>query len=181
MGLGFVEMVGAGAMLNADGLLPPGRIRVTVDQVKVMFVDAFPDSATRPTLYQAWVRHRQAVEAVVPIVAQWVNGSYVTSKVDPGDVDVVTLIDQDLADALDPGSIAILGSLMDGSNTRNVWGVDSYVIPVVEDGHPMSYRLSAAAGILGPPVESRTRAAGPKRSVSPSASRWTTASRPWWI
>lgn len=70
VGLGFVEMVGAGAMLNADGLLPPGRIRVTVDQVKVMFVDAFPDSATRPALYQAWVRHRQAVEAVVPIVAQ---------------------------------------------------------------------------------------------------------------
>lgn len=125
-------------MLNADGLLPPGRIRVTVDQVKVMFVDAFPDSATRPALYQAWVRHRQAVEAVVPIVAQWVNGSYVTSKVDPADVDVVTLINPDLADALDPGSIAILGSLTDGPNTRNTWGVDSYVIPVVGDGHPMA-------------------------------------------
>lgn len=53
-------------------------------------------------------------------------------------MDVVTLIDPDLADALDPGSIAILGSLMDGSNTRNVWGVDSYVIPVVGDGHPMA-------------------------------------------
>lgn len=124
-------------MLGSNGLLVPGRHQVTLEQMRTHFVDAFPTSKTRAPLFLRWLQHRQALGAVLPILSQWVDGSYVTDKPDPADVDVVTLLDGPTLDGLDSGQRALLLPLTDGAVTRTIWGVDSYILPVYPDGHPL--------------------------------------------
>ena len=124
-------------MLGQDGLLPAGRHQVTTDVFRQQFVDAFGGSSTRARLFTRWQRHREALSSVVPIQAQWIDGSYVTDRLDPGDVDVVSLIDGPTFDALAPALQLMVSQLVSGSGTRAVWGIDSYLLPVYPGGHPL--------------------------------------------
>lgn len=125
-------------MLDAFGLLPPGRHRVTVDQFQQHFVDAFPQSVTRKRLFLRWSRHRQALSSVLTIQSQWINGSYVTNKSDPEDVDVVTLFDAEEFENLAPGLQAMAEGMLAGKQTKAVWGIDCYALPVFPDGHTLA-------------------------------------------
>jgi hypothetical protein len=60
---------------------------------KAEFVDAFPQSSTRQVIFQNFSEY---VEKLVSIIGtgfhQWVDGSFVTRKLNPGDIDFVTFI-----------------------------------------------------------------------------------------
>jgi hypothetical protein len=122
-------------VLGPDGLLPPGRHKWSVDKVREVLVDPFPDSPTRADIYQRWLDHRLAIETVVPIVRQLVDGSFVTNKPDPGDIDVVTVLDGEALDNLTTGEQLILAPLFQGHATRDVWSVDSFLVPEWPEGH----------------------------------------------
>lgn len=124
-------------MLGQDGLLPAGRHVVTADEFKAYFVDAFTASTVRARQYTRWLRHREALSSVIPIQTQWIDGSYVTSKIDPGDIDVVTMIDALAFDALAPALQTMVGSLLGGKNTQAIWGIDSYPILAYPGGHAL--------------------------------------------
>jgi hypothetical protein len=61
--------------------------------VKVTFVDGYPWSTTRAPIYNGWIDQREAISELVAIRRQWLNGSFTTSKMDPGDADTVTFLD----------------------------------------------------------------------------------------
>jgi hypothetical protein len=123
-------------MLGANGLLPTGLVSASAAQVHQHFVAPFTSSTTRQKLYDQWLLHRQAIETIIPIERQWLNGSYVTSKVDPGDIDVVTFIDGDALNSLASPQQALLQDLIAGPSTRDRWGIDSYFVPTYAEGHP---------------------------------------------
>jgi hypothetical protein len=58
------------------------------------FVDAFPQSSTRQVIFRNFSEY---IEKLVPIIGtgfhQWINGSFVTRKLNPRDIDFVTFID----------------------------------------------------------------------------------------
>jgi hypothetical protein len=124
-------------MLGPDGFLRPGRHLVTIEEFKQHFVESFDGSTARGRLFTRWVRHREALISVIPIMSQWVNGSYVTSKIDPGDIDVVSLIDGPTYDGLAPGLQSMAGALLAGRGTQAHWGIDSYAVPVYPEGHSL--------------------------------------------
>jgi len=78
--------------LNADGLLPKGIHSCTFDIVFDSFVLSFPSSQTRHALFQEWKAYNQRLKQFIPKVelVQWINGRYVTNKVNPNDIDFVT-------------------------------------------------------------------------------------------
>jgi len=123
-------------MLGADGFLPGGRHQVTDDEFRHHFVDAFAGSRNRRRLFLRWQQHRKALLGLVPIEAQWLNGSYVTAKPEPGDIDVVSLIDGPTFEALPEGERLLVNSLLAGKQTKAVWSMDSYGVLLYPDGHP---------------------------------------------
>jgi hypothetical protein len=123
-------------MLNADGLLPAGRVRVTVEEFHGAFVEPFPESKTRERLFDRWQDHRAALASMLPLTAQWIDGSFVTAKVDPGDIDLVNVLDGVQLDAVPENRRAIARMMLSGQSTRNLWGIDSYPLPEYPDGHP---------------------------------------------
>ncbi|MEV1295757.1 hypothetical protein [Pseudonocardia sp. NPDC049635] len=124
-------------MLGNDGLLPPGRHQVTAEDVKRHFVDGFPEASPRRRLYARWLRHREALVSVIRVHSQWIDGSYVTSKVEPGDIDVVSLLDAPEFEALAPGLQHMVASLVGGKKTREHWMLDSYAVLIYPDGHAL--------------------------------------------
>lgn len=80
---------------NSYGLLTPAEaIPADMEVLKRHFVDAFPKSKTRGKLYGNLIQFNETLQKeVFPWYEMWVDGSFVTKKHNPGDVDVVIFLD----------------------------------------------------------------------------------------
>jgi hypothetical protein len=80
----------------ATGCLPaePQFHDATVDEVRAALVESFPGSVRRPRIMQAYVTHCGEWCSLVGREPreQWMDGSFATTKAEPGDVDLVTFI-----------------------------------------------------------------------------------------
>jgi hypothetical protein len=81
-------------------VLPDGVYVADEPAVQDRFVARFPASATRLVVCGGLFRLRGDAVAHGICATQWVDGSFVESKVDPADVDVVSFIDYDAFNAL---------------------------------------------------------------------------------
>ena len=75
-------------------LKPYGKIDFTFEELKQHFIDDFPESTSRTLIfndYQSFIEAFQ--QEVTADFIQWIDGSFVTKKLNPKDVDIVTLID----------------------------------------------------------------------------------------
>lgn len=82
--------------LTDAGLLPVGRFQCTMDEVERRFVwdAAFQTSTTRAdiwTKFQVLVARAKNEKAKIP--SAFVSGTFVTSKIDPSDIDASLLVD----------------------------------------------------------------------------------------
>jgi hypothetical protein len=68
-------------------------IHPTLAEVKERFVAQVTGSLTRAKIWEGWMRHRSEIEKIGLSYATLVDGSFITDKVDPGDVDVCVLVD----------------------------------------------------------------------------------------
>ena len=75
---------------------------------------------------------------------QWIDGSYVTNKIDPGDIDLVSIIDKDRIDHLDPNKQMQLGRLLSGPETKKTHHCDSYFVFKVSDNDPYKEEMDKA-------------------------------------
>jgi hypothetical protein len=80
---------------DENGHLFPYEVHtVTIEEMREIFVDAFPESESRKRLfdnYLNWIFDFQ--RDVFPYFTQWVDGSFVTQKLNPKDIDFVTFLD----------------------------------------------------------------------------------------
>jgi hypothetical protein len=117
--------------------LPPGLHRATVDEVGATLVDGFPSSTTRREIFDGWTDLRATMSTVVSLREQWLDGSYVTTKEDPGDADLVVHLNGDEIEALDSIAEATLKGLVAGAGSRAAWRCDSYPLVEYPSGHPL--------------------------------------------
>lgn len=80
------------------GYLKPHQIiRCDLESVKEYFVTAFPVSKTRHQLWESYLQYVQDLQnKVTPHFIQWLDGSFLTKKHDPKDIDIVTFIDSEV-------------------------------------------------------------------------------------
>ena len=76
------------------GLLTPAEgIPVTIDDLYDSFVSPFPNSTTRSRLFHDWTKYNKLLRQKIGVdFIQWVNGSFVTMKPNPRDIDLVSFI-----------------------------------------------------------------------------------------
>lgn len=81
-------------LFNEQGLLVPAEgIWTTVDDLCECFVRSFPASETRAHLFQNWLNYNQLLRQEIGAdFTQWINGSFVTQKLNPKDIDIVSFI-----------------------------------------------------------------------------------------
>lgn len=115
--------------------LPAGRHEATEAEVEATFVNGFGSSTTRRPLFERWRLVTQAMERLVAVQTQWVDGSYVTTKDDPRDIDVVSHFKGDDLDQLDDVAKTLLEGLVAGHTSRDLHSCDSYLIVEYPNGH----------------------------------------------
>ncbi|MDD1519984.1 MULTISPECIES: DUF6932 family protein [Bradyrhizobium] len=126
------------AKFNSNGYLDAGIHTLANDELEGHFVASFPHSTTRKPIFAGYNQHAQEITDLVGGCEQLLDGSFVTSKNDPGDVDLVMLIDATIIDALPDAKKAALKALVSGPTTKAKYLCDAYFCPVYPPGHPMS-------------------------------------------
>lgn len=79
-------------------LLKPGLHRVQTLDLRRLCVEAFPRSGTRPIIMQGLQRLIAILESRRITGELWVDGSFLTEKIDPEDVDIVLRIESEFVD-----------------------------------------------------------------------------------
>ena len=118
-------------LLTANGLLPPGRHTATPDECRLRFVDAFP-AINRRLLYEEWQSYSERIQTLLQLdsLVQWIDGSFVTDKPNPGDLDLVTFVPYAVYDASEEMLIEFYST-----TTLHSRGLDAYICPVYPVNH----------------------------------------------
>jgi hypothetical protein len=119
--------------LDAEtGYLPPGRFSCTESEIASRFVESeqFSDSKTRQEIWEHWTSVRQFVIDRIPVYRVWFGGSFVGSKLDPDDLDVLWTWDAEAFEQLSTPDQQILVPFAQGRDGLARFGlkIDSYAL-----------------------------------------------------
>lgn len=71
-------------------LFPHSLIKLDLADFQNHFVTNFPDSGTRQKIFESYMDYINDFQReVTPSFKMWINGSYVTKKLNPRDIDFV--------------------------------------------------------------------------------------------
>ncbi|MDR7119015.1 DUF6932 family protein [Caulobacter sp. BE254] len=121
---------------NANGYLEPGLHDCDPTDIHENLVVAFPTSGTRAKIFDGYKQHRQELLELGLTVEQFIDGSFASTKNDPGDIDMVCFIDADAVDALDQAQQDKLVALVSGPLTKATHQCDAYFVPRLPVHHP---------------------------------------------
>lgn len=107
-------------------ILPPGIHAMTLDQFRGVMVDPFEGDSQRLHLFlklEEWVTalRKLQVEAIL-----WLNGSFVTEKFGPGDIDCM-MWNPGFAGSVSAAEMDQVERLVDRSTARALYGLDLYM------------------------------------------------------
>jgi hypothetical protein len=121
---------------NSEGYLEPGVHTMELDSLEHIFVVGFPHPSTRKLILDGYKEHLTALREVIPSFTQFIDGSFVSNKNDPGDIDLVCFIDGDEIDNLSPDKQARLEELLSGSTVKAKYMCDAYFCVSFPGHHP---------------------------------------------
>ena len=122
--------------IKVSGYLAPGFHDCTVADINEGLVAPFTDSTTRKKIFDGYVTLVELLKGVQITAEQWLDGSFCTDKVDPGDLDMVSLIDKDTLDNLSPQMQQSIEPIFLGKNTKQQYCCDSYLLVTLPPTHP---------------------------------------------
>lgn len=130
--------------LEPNGYLCPARHVATAADMQTSFVAPFTTSASRAPLMARWESHARVLNWLIAVAAHWVGGSFVSSKVDPADIDTVAHCDGPTFDALPEEQRALILYMCAGRAARPYWGLDSFAVFHYPPGHANRPMFEAA-------------------------------------
>jgi hypothetical protein len=117
-------------------LFPLGFHRLSMDDVEQVCVDLFPLSSSRRPIMDGLAQFVQRVNAAKVAGEMWTDGSFLTEKIDPSDVDIIVRIDGDAV--YDNGTVEQRDAIdWVVANQKATLKCDSYVLMEYPVGHPL--------------------------------------------
>lgn len=125
------------AEFNEDGLLPEGIHTCDEETFYDRFVEKFPESTTRKLIAEGFLRLRHEVAEHGIDAKQWIDGSYVTIKQNPGDIDIVSFIDYERINSLPDDARSFCEKVLNGrEHTKTHYQTHSFLVPTCSKDHP---------------------------------------------
>ncbi|MFT3818286.1 MAG: hypothetical protein QM750_11740 [Rubrivivax sp.] len=113
-------------MADAAPLLAPGIHRMTEAELEALAVSAFGASVRRPVLHRQFVGWLNALRAANVSGPCWLDGSFLTAKLDPNDIDLVLF--PSLLVPPTPALHMTIGPLFDQALVKAQFGLDLYLV-----------------------------------------------------
>lgn len=119
---------------DSNGNLTPYEIiNLDLKIFKKNFVDPFNNSNTRVPIFNGYLRYCSDFgEQITDDFFQWLDGSYVTAKENPSDIDLIVLVNSDTANK----NSRVYNFLTIFSNSKKRYFVDAYKIDVYPETDP---------------------------------------------
>lgn len=121
-------------MLSFDSnglLIPDHNIQSDIEEFEKIFV-ADIQSVSRNDLFDNYINYSNSLKTLLNggRFTQWIDGSFVTKKANPNDIDLVTFIDFNVAETF-------RNELKDYKYpfSMDIFGVDAYLVKVFPPGH----------------------------------------------
>ena len=112
-------------------LYPYNVIETDLETFEKMFISDFPLSLTRKRIFENYLIYlKNLKESVNTGFYQWIDGSFVTNKKDPKDIDFVTFLDFGLYREHEKAISKLLRLRYDTKN-----GTDGYFVETFPDTH----------------------------------------------
>ncbi len=125
--------------MTDNPLLAPGLHDVQESDLDNHFLSQFTGSTTRPVLIQGFRSYLQALKQFRVAFEIWIDGSFVTNKQDPSDIDLVIFASQaDLNSLPTPDQQSLARLLLDRASVKKAVGCD-VLFSVAEDQNMRSY------------------------------------------
>lgn len=77
---------------SKEGLLEPGLHKMSIEDFENTFVKEFNTSQTRRKIYDSFIVWKEQLVQKFKIHEIWIDGSFVTKKINPNDVDIVVFV-----------------------------------------------------------------------------------------
>ncbi|HYO14395.1 MAG TPA: hypothetical protein VE685_14460 [Thermoanaerobaculia bacterium] len=130
--------------LDEDGFLPPGDYGPAAEDFERQFVNNTP---RRVKIYDGWNRHRQALldDALKAGARQLLNGSFTTSKPDPGDIDLAVEVPMTSKQLQGAGPDSPVVRLLMGPAMKDLYHCDAYPIYCLPADDPNHEQVTIGA------------------------------------
>lgn len=115
-------------------LLPLGRHPHTVAEITTLCVDAFTASTTRKDIMRGLVELIDKLTAAGIVGEVWVDGSFLTKKVDPEDVDIILCLDASFHEACTIEQLSVIDWV--AGDLHDCLRCHSFVFTRWAEGHP---------------------------------------------
>lgn len=115
-------------------LLTVGRHVMTIEELRSLCISGYPLSKTRATIMLGLEAVIDRLRADGVLGEVWVNGSFMTQKIDAADVDIVLRVEASIYDNGTPDQQAAVDWM--NSNLKTDYLCDSYVFFEWPESHP---------------------------------------------
>jgi hypothetical protein len=113
-------------------LKPYERIKLNIQDFKSTFIDSFEEDSTRYGLFEKYLSYTENFrEKVTSNLTQWINGSFVTNKKNPNDIDFVNLVDFSTVEEKDD----VIRKEFIRNDALKKYGLDAYLLTVYPEDH----------------------------------------------
>lgn len=116
-------------------LITEGQVRVTLETLQQTCSGNFPTSLTRQTIAGGLERLARRLSSAGVTGEIWVDGSFVTSKSDPEDADILIRVSAELYDS--DREVKKLVDWASSEERKNDHSCDSFLWVEYEKGHPL--------------------------------------------
>lgn len=114
-------------------LKPYERITINIEEFEEFFIKNFEPDSTRREIYESYKNFLfDFRKEINPSFIQWINGSFVTNKTNPNDIDFVTLIDHNIYQK----KRNVIDNRFRLKNAKEIYNVDAYTVEIYPEDHP---------------------------------------------
>ncbi len=113
-------------------LIPYERINLRIEDFEEFFINNFNTKSTRKGIFQSYLKFiNDFKEEITSDFTQWIDGSFVTQKTNPRDIDFVTLIEHEVYKE----KRSEIDDKFRLSRANEIYNVDAYTIEIYPEGH----------------------------------------------
>lgn len=114
-------------------LFPAQKTILNLDLLKQLFVDELQESQTRSSIFEGFQKFLTNLSNFINISFDiWIDGSFVTKKLNPNDIDVVLIVDAEILEQKGQE----IESLFKSIEAKQMYKVDAYTIAKYEESNP---------------------------------------------
>lgn len=113
-------------------LKPYGKNTISEEDLKTGFVDPFDEGSSRKKLYEGYIKYNADLKALLKNqkYTQWIDGSFISTQINPRDIDLVNLIDYKLIENYEKELQRFINR-----QGKETYGIDGYIVRIYPEGH----------------------------------------------